>query len=348
MIVSEVEEEQWMRYTDEGLASEKVAVQPSNIRAVYKCFSELSELIHDGLALFHATGNFPQSVDVLAVYKKYLEWYEGLPDQLRLGLNSTPTVLFTQSVYLSLARSLPDVPFSMYYHFATLLLFRQFWNLKIFESSTFPRTVCSEAAQNIFVLIRSYRDLYTLRRTPSFVPYIILTATLAYVADIKHEQTGNSTRYLKYGSEGLSLLYEMCTSHFFAKRSIEIIKFFVKRWDLQVPEHDFLPPPSQQSNDENQDNNALAFPQAVTFFRPNAGSESHEPPDHGVAILPALFSPFPDQGEAGNPYAGTNGQVLDEGQRRHLRRCGFETLPDKHLLWYSLPAAFLQDMDEQC
>ena len=103
MIVSEVEEEHWMRYTDEGLASEKIGVQPSNIRAVYKSLSELSELIHDGLGLIHATCNFPQSAHVLAVYKKYLEWYEGLPDQLRLGLNSTPTVLFSQSVYLSLA-----------------------------------------------------------------------------------------------------------------------------------------------------------------------------------------------------------------------------------------------------
>ena len=235
----------------------------------------------------------------------------------------------------------------MYYHFAILLLFQKFWNLNIVESSTFPRTVCSEAAQNIFVLIRSYRDLYTLRRTPSFVPYIILTATIAYVADMKHEQTGNSKRFLKYGSEGISLLYEMCASHFFAKRSIEIIKFFVKRWDLQVPGPDFLPHPSQHSDDQSQDINALAFPQADTFFRPNDGSENYERPRHRFAILPALFSPFPVQGEAGNPYAGTSGQVLDEGQQRHLRRCGFEILPDEHQLRYSFPAAFLQDMDEQ-
>jgi hypothetical protein len=108
MIIGEVEEEQWIPYTDEGLASERIAIQPSNIRAVYKSFSELSELIHDGRALVHRKGNFPQSADVLAVYKKYLEWYEGLPDQLRLGLNSTPTVLFTQSVHRFLGRSVTD------------------------------------------------------------------------------------------------------------------------------------------------------------------------------------------------------------------------------------------------
>jgi hypothetical protein len=109
MIISEVEEEQWIPYTDKGLASERNATQPSNIRAVYTSFSELSELIHDGLALVHAKGNFPQSANVLAVYKKYLEWYEGLPDQLRLGLNSTPTVLFTQSVHFFLVQGVTDL-----------------------------------------------------------------------------------------------------------------------------------------------------------------------------------------------------------------------------------------------
>lgn len=108
LIVNEVEEEQWIPYSDEGLASERNAIQPSNIRAVYKSFSELSELIHAGLAMVHAKGKFPQSANVLAVYKKYLEWYEGLPDQLRLGLNSTPTVLFTQSVILLPVQNVTD------------------------------------------------------------------------------------------------------------------------------------------------------------------------------------------------------------------------------------------------
>ena len=108
-IIDEIEEEQWIPYTDEGSASERIATQPSNIRAVYKTFTELSELIHDGLTLVHSKGRFPHSADVLAVFKKYLEWYESLPDQLRLGLNSTPTVLFTQSVHYFLASSAADI-----------------------------------------------------------------------------------------------------------------------------------------------------------------------------------------------------------------------------------------------
>jgi hypothetical protein len=234
----------------------------------------------------------------------------------------------------------------MYYHFAILLLFRQFWNLNIFESSTFPRTVCSEAAQNIFVLIRSYKDLYTLRRTPSFAPYIILTATLAYVADMKYAQTENGMAPLTYGSQGINLLLDMCTSHFFAKRSVEIIKFFTKRWGLQVSELDALPPRSQPSDDGGKDYHPLAFPQAFTFFRPNAASESEEAPDSGLQILPMLFSPFPAQGEAGSSYTGVSNQALSDGQQRHLRRCGFETLPEEHRLWYSFPAPYFGDMDE--
>lgn len=234
----------------------------------------------------------------------------------------------------------------MYYHFAILLLFRQFWNLNIFESSTFPRTVCSEAAQNIFVLIRSYKDLYTLRRTPSFVPYIILTATLAYVADMKHAQTESGMASLTYGSQGINLLLDMCTSHFFAKRSVEIIKFFVKQWGLQVPELDAIPPPSEPSDDGGKDYHPLAFPQAFTFFRPNTTSGSEAAPDSGLQVLPMLFSPFPAQGEAGGSYTGASNQALSDGQQRHLRGCGFETLPEEHRLWYRFPAPCFGDMDE--
>jgi hypothetical protein len=230
----------------------------------------------------------------------------------------------------------------MYYHFAILLLFRQFWNLNIFESSTFPRTVCSEAAQNIFVLIRSYKELYTLRRTPSFVPYIVLTATLAYVADMKHAQTGTDMASLTYGSQGINFLLDMCTSHFFAKRSVEIIKFFAKRWGLQVSELDAIPPPSQHSDDGSKDYHPLAFPQAFTFFRPNTTSESEEAPGSGLPTLPTLFSPFPAQDEAGGSHTGASNQVLSDGQQRHLRGCGFETLSEKYRLWYYSPRPTLE------
>lgn len=97
-IVEDIEEQYWAPYSDDGLSSDQNLRQPSNIRKVYTSFSELSEIIHQSLSVIHSKGKFPKGEKVLAVYKRYLEWYESLPDQLRLGHNSTPFVLFTQFV----------------------------------------------------------------------------------------------------------------------------------------------------------------------------------------------------------------------------------------------------------
>src|SRR5688572_28872677 len=70
----------------------------------------------------------------------------------------------------------------MYYHFAILLLFRPLIKLRIIGSSITPRDVCSQAADAISGLLRSYSQLYTLRRTPSFVPYFVLTSAIMHLA----------------------------------------------------------------------------------------------------------------------------------------------------------------------
>jgi hypothetical protein len=70
----------------------------------------------------------------------------------------------------------------MYYHFAILLLFRPLIKLRIIGSSISPRDVCSQAADAIQGLLRSYSQLYTLRRTPSFVPYFVLTSSIMQLA----------------------------------------------------------------------------------------------------------------------------------------------------------------------
>ncbi len=70
----------------------------------------------------------------------------------------------------------------MYYHFAILLLFRPLIKLRIIGSAILPRDVCSQAADAIQGLLRSYSQLYTLRRTPSFVPYFLLTSSIMHLA----------------------------------------------------------------------------------------------------------------------------------------------------------------------
>lgn len=71
---------------------------------------------------------------------------------------------------------------SMYYHFAILLLFRPLIKLRIIGSAILPRDVCSQAADAIQGLLRSYSQLYTLHRTPSFVPYFLLTSSIMHLA----------------------------------------------------------------------------------------------------------------------------------------------------------------------
>src|SRR3954471_24456523 len=70
----------------------------------------------------------------------------------------------------------------MYYHFAILLLFRPLIKLRIIGSSITPKDVCAQAADAISGLLRSYSQLYTLRRTPSFVPYFVLTSSIMHLA----------------------------------------------------------------------------------------------------------------------------------------------------------------------
>lgn len=70
--------------------------QPSNVRSVYKCFCELSELVHKSLYVLHSPVQPVTSRDLLYIYHEYLNWYDRIPEALRLGHNFTPAVLFAQ------------------------------------------------------------------------------------------------------------------------------------------------------------------------------------------------------------------------------------------------------------
>ncbi|KAI1160843.1 fungal-specific transcription factor domain-containing protein [Nemania serpens] len=165
-IVDGIEASLWIPYTDDGAPLQRSCEQPSNVRSVYKCFCELSELVHQSLYVLHSPGRPLTSRDLLSLYTQYLNWYDSIPEVLRLGHNFTPAVLFAH----------------MYYHFAILLLFRPLIKLRIIGSAILPRDVCSQAADAIQGLLRSYSQLYTLHRTPSFVPYFLLTSSIMHLA----------------------------------------------------------------------------------------------------------------------------------------------------------------------
>ncbi|EXM13689.1 hypothetical protein FOTG_17868 [Fusarium oxysporum f. sp. vasinfectum 25433] len=136
--------------------------QPSHEQSVFKCFCELSELVYQSLYLVHSPRKPLTARALLRIFTDYLNWYDGIPDFLPLGHNFAPTVLFVH----------------MYYHFAILQLFRPFIKLRIIWSQVFPRNVCLRAASAIQGLLKSYSQLYTLKRAPSFMPYFALTSTI--------------------------------------------------------------------------------------------------------------------------------------------------------------------------
>ncbi|KXJ89506.1 fungal-specific transcription factor domain-domain-containing protein [Microdochium bolleyi] len=281
-IVDDVEASQWKPYTDDGSDNlgaplQRSCEQPSNVRSVYKCFCELSELVHQSLYVLHSPGKPVTSRDLLSIYTQYLNWYESIPEVLRLGHNFTPAVLFAH----------------MYYHFAILLLFRPLIKLRIIGSSILPRDVCSQAADAIQGLLRSYAQLYTLRRTPSFVPYFLLTSSIMHLAlgaktaDGQDADAGSTSRTPGAKSEerssrgqsarsesetdrseeksarggmsrggrvderaaqalaqGIADLEEMAPCHHFAEQALHILRYLAKKWkvDIDMPDKPTVSP----------------------------------------------------------------------------------------------------------
>ncbi|KAI0487759.1 fungal-specific transcription factor domain-containing protein [Xylaria cf. heliscus] len=260
-IIDGIEASLWIPYTDDA-PLQRSCEQPSNVRSVYKCFCELSELVHQSLYVLHSPGRPLTSRDLLSIYTQYLNWYDSIPEVLRLGHNFTPAVLFAH----------------MYYHFAILLLFRPLIKLRIIGSAILPRDVCSQAADAIQGLLRSYSQLYTLRRTPSFVPYFLLTSSIMHLAigasavesTSPTAQSSTSTARPHRGSsheasspiigsgadptssplsstttklslkvaaafkQGVADLAEMAPCHQFAEQALNILRFLGKKWNIDV------------------------------------------------------------------------------------------------------------------
>lgn len=134
----------------------------------------------------------------------------------------------------------------MYYHFAILLLFRPFIKLRIKDSSALPRDICLQAADAIQGLSRSYSKLYTLRRTPSFMPYFVLTSAIMHLTigaeapkpsqslpapDPPQRLDLDLARAI---SRGVADLAEMAPCHHFAEQALNILLHLAKRWHLEI------------------------------------------------------------------------------------------------------------------
>lgn len=172
----------------------------------------------------------------------------------------------------------------MYYHCAILLLFRPFIHLRFLGSRVLPRDVCSQAADAILTLVRSYDQLYTLKRTPSFVPYIVLNSCITHLV-----RATTSSSALNSFRQGARDLTEMTVCHGFAKRGLYILRWFADHWVAGNALGEDVPMPAEQIKEL-----CSPSPTSLNFFCPSMIVPSVR--ENGPIRFSTLFAPFPMQG----------------------------------------------------
>ncbi|KAF5615674.1 nitrogen assimilation transcription factor nit-4 [Fusarium tjaetaba] len=184
--------------------------------------------------------------------------------------------------------------------------------------SVSPRDVCSQAADAIQGLLRSYSSLYTLRRTPSFVPYFVLTSAIMHLA-IGATTVGGSgateadmekavkvdPRVAESITQGISDLTEMAPCHQFAEQALNILRYLAAKWDIDVENK------VDKLTAEEYDRLVLPHTGSLNFFSPNLregditcqwgagpflGEQSPSVQKTGDNMENPLFWPFPMQG----------------------------------------------------
>lgn len=106
--------------------------------------------------------------------------------------------------------------------------------VRFLESRVSPTQICLQAADAIASLASSYRQLFTLRRPPSFVPYIVLASGIMHLAcaDIACKRTSNiSINASMHILQGTADLLEMIPSHRFARRGTQVLRIMAREID---------------------------------------------------------------------------------------------------------------------
>lgn len=180
---------------------------------------------------------------------------------------------------------------SLFYHSATLLIFQPYFDLRLSTSAVVPKEVCYQAADAIVAIVTSYSELYSLRRTPSFVPYFVLIATIIHMVAVEADNPDDNAR--KRLLEGISHLEEMSKCHGFALRAISALRYLARRWKVD------LSPEVGDPDVSEMDNTASAAPgqfypdytilQTLQSLQPILSSRD-----------PQLFSSVPTQGLPNN------------------------------------------------
>lgn len=204
------------------------------------------------------------------------------------------------------------MPDSMYYHYVILLLFRPFTRLRIVGSSFLPRDICRQAADALSALASSYSKLYTLQRTPSFVPYIVLTSSITHL-EILGTAHGDPEKVRR----GFSDLKSMEDCHNFARRGRDILIFLADHWQINISLADGSSHSALQMK-RNPKNLVRPRSSSLNLFAPTVQSVDTTTRNRSVVDEHRnfLFCPFPLQGR---PLLGA-GEILEKAGFNILKR----------------------------
>lgn len=224
----------------------------------------------------------------------------------------------------------------MYFHFAVLYLFRHFVNLRITNSPVSPRSICIEAARNIQSLVKSYQNLYTLRRIPIFVPYLILGAEIVRIMNMRWWHDDRLENEAADARGCTDYLTELATTHQFAQQAISLCNFLRHHWEIEDAHNTDPTTGYRRERTEENKKFELALPDAKTFFRPDDEHLHHHeqiPSSNSRRnqAAPGLgFHPFPFQGDPLRKLLAGFKQDTDRGAfealRKELKARGFEIL----------------------
>lgn len=191
------------------------------------------------------------------------------------------TVSMPLRSYIRYIRGINSSLCSMCYHFATILLFGPFVRLRFVTSALLPLEICAEAADAISSLLGTYTELYTLRRTPCFVPIINLASNTMHMV-----QTSLLSARIPLAVTHITHLQEMTFSHALASRGLRIL-ITVRR----ICEHGALVGTKAMSI-EAHSTSLADFTAPVIFF---SSAMEIAPRTFDILSSNSIFSPFPTQ-----------------------------------------------------
>ncbi|KAG5916312.1 hypothetical protein E4U42_007716 [Claviceps africana] len=131
----------------------------------------------------------------------------------------------------------------MYYHAAIVMLFWPVSYYAIVGTELSPKRICVEAADAILALLKSYARLYTLGRTPSFTPYLALTASVVHLAattDFRYERPAGTPTGDRPGPlldalrADVAALEDMTQSHHLARKALGILGMLFREWRVGI------------------------------------------------------------------------------------------------------------------